>query len=360
MSNLSIGRLLRQLREKHRYNLDEIAMILGVNKSAVSKWEKGDDIRITNLYQLSKIYNVTVEELYEGKLKSDNSLDFLRIEFDLSYYDFDEKKELSKRNLNDIKEFYEHCKKVNDKFFSLLPKWAKNQIKDNELEVFMFIKRYFEFDIQYYELIKYGPGYIAYCDENLEKEFIYEKIKEIELLNNEQKLWELKKLYNFMYNLKIEEVINSNDAKVLRCLFSALSQIEKDKLLNYNLIISEKKEDNKSIQRKRLPDEIENQIFLKEILRSGAKKLYDLKEFDGHLNQEMYKYLKGKKKEVKELHKYLYPHQNFFDYWKLFSYDEYLELIDKEGTDYLKDIISLRDSDPLKYYENLEKRDFKF
>ena len=56
---------LVELRIRHGYNQTEIGKKVGKSKQTVASWEQGVSLPdITTLYQLSKIYGVTMEYLY--------------------------------------------------------------------------------------------------------------------------------------------------------------------------------------------------------------------------------------------------------------------------------------------------------
>lgn len=45
------------------------------------------------------------------------------------------------------------------------------------------------------------------------------------------------------------------------------------------------------------------------------------------------------------------------DNWKLFTYAEYLEFIDNATTEYYKDIVNIKDINPIEYYKKILRRD---
>lgn len=62
--------LLVRLRKQNGLTQNELANKLGVSSQAVSKWERGENLPDSMLLlDLSKLYQVTIEELLEGKIK---------------------------------------------------------------------------------------------------------------------------------------------------------------------------------------------------------------------------------------------------------------------------------------------------
>lgn len=367
MSNQT-GNLLRKLRKDFNYTLQDVANLLGVSKPAVSKWEAGDDITIDHLYDLSKLYGISFSELYQGKLINESNEQYWKRNYDLSNYEFDE---ITSKNIEDVKVLFDHIKSLKEEFYKLLPRWASNTLNKDELEEFNFIKQYFEFDERYYSYIKNGPGVISmtFGDEK-KKEFVNDIYSNIKSLNNESYIWELSKIYNFKYDYKSDKICESRNLKALEYMLSSFSQIEKDSLLYVNLTVKEKKEMmfglTQDVERDRTVAEIEQLPYFKVMLNSGANVLYQYKSHLGGWDKEQFDFIEGKAVEIDET---IYKKYNFSNVggqtyvpilkgWKLYSYDQYLEFIDHNTTNYLRDIVNLKDNNPLKYFENIIKREY--
>lgn len=378
MSNYQTGTLLRQLREESNYSLQDIANYLGVSKPAVSKWEYGDDIKTENLYALAKLYGVTFSELYEGKLKNELKDQYWKRNFDLS--NFEIKDEINNKNIEDVRVMFEHITLVKKTFLSLMPKWANNRLTQDELEEFNMISKYFEFDINYYSYKTNGPGFIAFAQsDNKKKEFICNILEESKSISKEARRWEIEKIYNFTYDYKENLIHDSRNLKALEYMLSSFSQIEKDALLYANIHIKEEVEDDspllfggtkkttKTIERDRTVDEIEQLPFMKTIINSGANALYQYHSNNNGWDDEAFEFSDGKKAQIEDsiYNKYLFHNfagQRFvpiLQNWKLYTYEQYLEFIDHNATERLRDIVNLRDSNPLEYYKRMVERSYK-
>ncbi len=373
MSNLQTASLLKQLRRDYNYTIQNIATLVGVSKAAVSKWENGDDIKIENLYELSKIYGVTFSELYNGKLKNEDNNSYWRRNYDLSNFELEE--DINTKNVENLKTLFDHCTMVKERFLVLMPKWANNKLSLNEQEEFEFIKQYFKFDVNYYSYINV-PRRLAFAQDKEEKEFIIEILEKIKYLEGEDYKWELRKLYDFNYDYKSNAVCKSGFLKALEYMLSSFSQIEKDSILYANLHIKEEKEvefnfgfgphkSKQFIERDRTVEEIEEIPYFKIMINSGAHKLYHYKSFNNGWNKEMLEHIDG---DIIQIDNSIYDKYQFFNCagqkyihvlknWKLFSYKEYLDSIDVAGTDQLNDIVNLKDSNPKKYYERMIERE---
>ena len=63
---MSIAEKLLQLRKNAGYSQEELAEKIFVSRQAISKWERGEALPDTeNLIALSKLYNVSLDELFE-------------------------------------------------------------------------------------------------------------------------------------------------------------------------------------------------------------------------------------------------------------------------------------------------------
>ena len=137
MNNKKTAILLKDLRHFYQYTIKKIATLLGVSPAAVSKWENGDNITTEHLYALSKIYNVSFSELYNGEINK-NNLNYWKAYYNLSNYDMIG--EINNKNVSDLKIFFEHCNSVKKRFLELLPEWASDNLTENELEEFLKTK----------------------------------------------------------------------------------------------------------------------------------------------------------------------------------------------------------------------------
>ena len=69
---------LSELMEINNVNKKELAKVLGISPSTITMWySRGcDNVSITTLLKLSKYFNVSMEELVNGKTKKTKTLVF--------------------------------------------------------------------------------------------------------------------------------------------------------------------------------------------------------------------------------------------------------------------------------------------
>ena len=74
--------LLIKLRKQQGLTQNDLALKIGVTNQAVSKWERGENLPDSMiLLELSRMYNVTIEELLSGELKLRNKKDETKADF---------------------------------------------------------------------------------------------------------------------------------------------------------------------------------------------------------------------------------------------------------------------------------------
>lgn len=101
----NLGRRLKSLREKTRFTQEEIARMLGVRRLVITNIENGTrKITAEELYFFSKIYGLSMEELYTGEDKEKIIAKFSR-KFD----------ELSSRSKKEVLEFIEFKRNQEEK-----------------------------------------------------------------------------------------------------------------------------------------------------------------------------------------------------------------------------------------------------
>lgn len=73
MDQEKIGKLIKEIRKKNNLTQAELAEKYGVTYQAVSKWETGKNIPdVSLLKEISKDFNVNIEDLLEGRVSSKN------------------------------------------------------------------------------------------------------------------------------------------------------------------------------------------------------------------------------------------------------------------------------------------------
>lgn len=360
-----IGSLIRKLRKENDMTLIDLANVLNVSKPAVSQWENGKGIKTEYLYSLSKFFNISMSELLDGKLNEEDNESFWKRNYDITNYDFEDN--INEKNIDNAKEYYVHYNMIKNRFYNLLPKWANDQLKNNELEEFIYLKNYFEFDYNYKNIIDNSNGYNIFENENTQKEFVKKIINKINDLSSDEYNWELIKLYNCKLDLKGEIVCKSGNMKAFDYMLNVMTQVEKDVLLEHNLYYDNENNNFLSNNKKFAftNDEIEQKEYFKIMLNNNCNCMLDYHNNYEPISNECLNYFEGKIKindlreneNINNIHLYIDSFGRDYHIalrkWKSLSYKEYCKFIDYKKTKYLKNLVNNKDSNPLKYFEEL-------
>ena len=360
-----IGSLIRKLRKENDMTLIDLANVLNVSKPAVSQWENGKGIKTEYLYSLSKFFNISMFELLDGKLNEEDNESFWKRNYDITNYDFEDN--INEKNINNVKEYYVHYNMIKNRFYNLLPKWANDQLKNNELEEFIYLKKYFEFDYNYKNIIDNSNEYNFFENENTQKEFVKKIINKINDLSSDEYNWELIKLYNCKLDLKGEIVCKSRNMKAFDYMLNVMTQVEKDVLLEHNLYYDNENNNFLSNNKKFAftNDEIEQKEYFKIMLNNNCNCMLDYHNNYETIPDECLNYFEGKIKindlreneNINNIHLYIDSFGRDYHIalrkWKSLSYKEYCKFIDYKKTKYLKNLVNNKDSNPLKYFEEL-------
>ncbi len=373
MNNISfenIGDFIRDLRKERDLTIEEVAKYIGVTKAAISQWENGKGIKSEMLYALARFFDVSVDELIEGKRNGESSNDFIKRNYDLSLFEFDE-------NHCDEKtgdEYFSKLKRIKTRFFSLLRIWTFDEMTKSEKEEFDFWRQYFESDKDFLDSLNYESGIrCSYNDKDI-KEMIRNQIIDIPSSDGKGIEWELQKFYRIKPEyLKSDLICKTKSNDLLVKLLQVMNQPEKDIFFAWNLSREETQTQGNGFFRQEIKtkrdltiNEIERNPYLKTMLNNGCNcmKEYKLpscieKEDLDHLEGEVY----GTVEEI-SFNDDLRPYQKGFGgnelvgslhYWKTYSYKQYQSFIDTKKTEYYKALVNLKDTNPMAYYDALKK-----
>ena len=238
---------IKSLMEERNLKQKELAEILGISPAAVSQWnEEGTNITTDNLFSLSKLFHVTVDELLEGKRMGESLEDKWQREYEIN-------EDAARRALVDgekekVLKYFVALQKANVKFFELLEKKVVGSISDNELKELEYLKQFYEVDMRRSNLL--NNIQVSRID-NLSEMILNTLIDIIGANNSKAIIWELQKIYHItLYNVGISadrRVIPvgdyfdyfgddpleylEEDEDVFFAVYNTLSPIEKDKFL---------------------------------------------------------------------------------------------------------------------------------
>ena len=159
-------------------------------------------------------------------------------------------------------------------------------------------------------------------------------------------------------------------------MLAIMDQPEKDMLLDTNLFREMKvekevddgfgKHKDTSVETKIYTiDEIEKIPYFKIMLNSGCNcMLKDYSDLEG-MDEKEFRAFDGKI-ELSDHKRDMYISSDAFrniciiEKWKTLSLEEYLSLVDEEKTEFLKALVNDKETDPLKYFEYMERTQGRF
>lgn len=346
------GLLIRELREKNNLSSTEFGKILNVNKSSISKWETTGQVGIESLYQIARYFRITVQELIDGRLKTEGNPDYFKRNYDLSSFDLNQL--ISGKVEEQLTLYYEMCLRVKNRFLTLIPLYAEDKLKNTLVDEFKFLSNFVYIDnsvIPHYEYDHLALMNSKFDKNHMEAVRIF--IRNLKGLPKEDVNWEMDKLVNFSFDLKIKEAIETQLIEPLKAIMPLLSQSQKDVLLESNL------------QSKTLA-EISRNPYIAAMANGGANILYGFRDFHpGSIwDDEILSLIEGpitidedyksapKEAEFNERDSIFFRFR-YGQEWKHYSLLEYKRMIDQRKTNQLYDLFNLKYQKPCKYYENL-------
>lgn len=345
-----MNNFIRELMEEYALKQKDLAEIVGVSSAAVSKWNDMREISVENLFSLSKLFHITVDELLAEQRVKESIEDKWNRQYCINeqsarYALIDGKKDK-------VLQYLEALPKANDRFFDLFEKKITNSIEEIELKEWIYLKQFYNVNIRrssYFNDVR-----LISLKDNVD-DFILSTVRDKLGESKEDIIWELKKIYNIInYGVGISEnreVVPideyyenygddpledlKDDEEVFFAVFQALPQINKDIFVT-------------SMQKW-------NASFLYELIKRGGNILYrpqdlnltnyDLKDLDD---------FEGKKKPVPEMdnaHTVIYE---IYDRYALATYEQYQAIINRTEMSRIEMEAKYKEKDPIKYLEYLK------
>ena len=373
---------IKSLLDKNNIPQKQLAQILGISGSAIAQWTSMLTISPDNLYSLSKLFNISIDDLLNERFAKETTEEKCERLYNIDGLDFDEltdgkniirlnKWRLShgaisegKHNKN-IKEDVLSAKQklydlsiklynMSNNIYELLYKKFQGNINDDELKELDYIRKYY--GIKFYVINYFKNYYKELVNElvsevghnvsfhNKDRDMVIGDIlkNKIDINDKDSFMWELQKI--FVCNKKIaweklREKAGEIDDEVFCYIYGSYTQLEKDMIvtqaynkldmgmdgLNYLISLGSNILYSKSF----FPDI----IFDKDDLKDLEGSIVNLSELD-------------KKKEILD--------KIYYDHYELLNYNEYKSMINTNEMMRIKNY-KYREKDPIKYWEYFKK-----
>ncbi len=347
---------IKSLMEEKGLKQKELATILGLSPAAVSQWnEEGTNITADNLFLLSKLFHVTVDELLEGKRTGESLEDKWKREYDIN-------EDAAKTALVDgekekVLNYFAALQRANIRFFELFEKKISNSISDNELKEWEYLKQFY--DVNMYRSHFLNEVRVNRID-SVSEMILNTLIDKIGADNSKAIIWELQKIYHItLYDVGIStdrEVIPvgeyfnyfgdnpleylEDDEDVFFAVYNAISPIEKDQFLSTEF------QNKKGIE------------YLFKLIKHGGKILYTYSD----LNIMNYDFkdleeIKGEIIPVQELDKAYVAIKDICNNYSLATYEQYQALINRARMRQIEMEAKYKEKNPIEYWEYIKKNE---
>ncbi|MCM1295345.1 MAG: helix-turn-helix domain-containing protein [Muribaculaceae bacterium] len=328
-----MNNFIRELMEECELKQKDLAEIIGVSPAAVSKWNDLREMSVENLFSLSKLFHITVDELLNEKRAKESLEDKWRREYSIN--EVAARNAMIDRDKEALLKCLETVAKANDRFFMLFVRKITNRITSNESKEWEFIKQFFDINIRRSHLF---DEVIRLPKDNRDEfilDFLSKKYGEDE---KTAIMWEIKKIYKIGY-FDIDQSILDDFDDIFYAWYQIQTPIEKDDIIN------EEYNKNKRID------------ILYELIKRGGNILYrpedlnltnyDLKDLDD---------FEGEIKPIPELEAAQAVIYELYDNYSFAMYEQYQALINRDEMECIKMEAKYKEKDPIRYWEFIKAR----
>ena len=331
---------IKSLMEEKGLKQKGLAAILGISSAAVSQWnEEGTNITADNLFSLSKLFHVTVDELLEGKRTGESLEDKWKREYDIN--EDVARKAMIDEDKASLLKFLETVAKVNERFFTLLEKKINNNITENEIKECEYLKQFYK--LRPCRNFLFNNVQISSVDDRDISIWDFIKAK-LGKENYEAILWELKNIYKINDFGIDQSILDDFDDDIFYAWYNILTPVEKDEIINaeYN--------ENK--------DKWQRIDYLYELIKRGGKLLYSPSD----LNIANYDYidlegLEGEIKPVSELDEAQAVIYEVYDNYSRATYEQYQALINSPRMRHIEMAVKYKKKNPTMFWEYIKNNE---
>lgn len=183
---------IKSLMEEKNLKQKELAEILGISPSMVSQWNnETTNISLDNLFSMSKLFHVTVDELIEGKRSGESLEDKWKREYCIDEEAakaafIDEKKDA-------VLKYLKALKRADSRFFELYREKIAGNIFENQIKELSYLRQFYEIKIPRIRL-KDG-SWLSNSADNFDNVILEALINKYGKKNKDAIIWELKQIY---------------------------------------------------------------------------------------------------------------------------------------------------------------------
>ena len=325
---------IKSLMDERGINQKELAEILGISPAAVSQWKECSMMSVETLFALSKLFQVTVDELVSEKHAAETPEQKWDRMYNLDGYEWPELVEEEDEEAALL--YLGKLNNINSRFYKLLYKKMKGKASASESAELSIIEKYFRRD--------WGQSAYFY-DKRLDRPtkeieiWIAEILNEAVGIENEGAfVWELQRIYQNQKMISFEQVCETQDDDLIYMWYSALTQENKDAFLT-----------------KWYRQKVDNSI-LYELIKRGGRIIYadsDLPQINfDKVDLEKFEGEKRPLKNLDEIKKIFWD--LYGRYWRI-SYEQYQVIINRSAIEKVEMEHKYKKKAPIKYWEFIKQ-----
>lgn len=329
---------IKSLMDEHGINQKELAGILGISPAAVSQWKECSTMSVETLFALSKLLQVTVDELVSEKNATETTEQKWDRMYNLDGYEWPELVE--EEDDESMAKYLEKLNNINSRFYILLYKKIKGNIGALQSDELSKLEEYFRRDP--WQSAYFYDRRFDFPMEGLDNWIAVILSESIGIDNQNAIIWELQRIYQNQKMISFDQVREAQDDDLIYAWYNTLTQETKDTFLT-----------NWYRQK------VDNSI-LYELIKRGGRIVYadsDLPQIN--FDKADLEKFEGEKRPLKNLDEIK---KIFWDmhgrYWRI-TYEQYQVIINKSAIEKIEMEHKYKKKEPIKYWEYIKNKEVK-
>ena len=204
----------KQIMENYNISQKELASILGISSAAISQWKSAENISIEVLYKLSRLLQVSVDDLLSQIPLDTSSVEKRREEF--GWLRSFKIATAIAMNDNKVFAFFTAYKKLINCFFDLFYRRITGKLRNKEQDELDYLFSFYTFD---------ATAIKEYTNEEI-------ALASISRIGNKKAMiWELEQVYKCSLKLPWKSCFETGDEKIYLAAYDCLNSIVKDEIV---------------------------------------------------------------------------------------------------------------------------------